>query len=518
MATAVVKLGLDTSAFSAGIRSAQAGITKLSSGITGAARIGSRGLIIAGVAALGLSTALVVGVKKAFDLGGSLADISAISGKSVKNLLLMRRALEDAGISAEKIDRFFLTGQDRGGVIAKAMKNLSAKDWKDAAASVGKQADILDKSSAKFDRVSDLLGRSGDKLQGFFVGVADKISSSILPMLEKFDKVDLSGIGQKFGDGLVKGAEALAGLFDNPKLLVSGIEAYLSVAMLNTGNVLIAAFKSGIVFFKDGMSQAVTGIGEIIAATVMAAFEKPIAFFAAGILTAIDKVAAIFGEGSDFDIGIKKSKIERAKKDYAVLSQTPGWGQGTQGKRIKDAKKKEISDMEAEMEKSIKAGAKTGMSFDQHYNESLREGRKTVAKLQAAGSANIVSGVTGAINAAKGFKVEDVLGAGAANARAGQITNVAIARGKKKFDAMFGTSAQKTMGEFGSSRIGFGGTHTESAQGLRAGGLGGTASSYHLIRRGDAARARAGKQQDPHLKALKEIKDAVNKPDWADET
>lgn len=131
MATASVTLALNQSTFLAGLARASASVRGLGSSV---ASIGAKGFAVAGAAVTAFGTATAYGIKKAFDLGGTLADMSAISGRSTREILLLRRALEDAGISMEKIDRFILTGQDRGQVIARALKNLSSGDWKDAAA------------------------------------------------------------------------------------------------------------------------------------------------------------------------------------------------------------------------------------------------------------------------------------------------------------------------------------------------------------------------------------------------
>lgn len=250
MATASVTLALNQSTFLAGMARAQSSVSALGASV---GRIGSRGFLIAGTAAVAFGTAAAIGIKKAFDLGGSLADMSAISGRSAKEILLLRRALEDAGISMEKIDRFILTGQDRGQVIARALANMTQGDWRDAAASVGKQADILEKNAKTFDRVSDLLGRSGDKLQGFFVGAAGKIGNALLPLLEKFDKLDFASQGEKFGAGLLMGARALAGFFSKPELLFAATDNYLRAVILGIGNLLVATFKTSLSFLGSGM-------------------------------------------------------------------------------------------------------------------------------------------------------------------------------------------------------------------------------------------------------------------------
>lgn len=257
MATASVKLELHNSQFLAGLARSRAAVAGLGASVSS---IGAAGLVkglaagAAGVVALG--TAAAYGIKKAFDFGGQLADMSAISGRSVTNILLMKRALQDAGVSMEKIDRYLLTGQDRGGLIEKAMKSISASDWADAAKSIGSQATLLEKNAKTFDRVSDLLGRSGDKLRGFFVGAADSIGKALLPILERFDKMDFASQGQKFGDGLLVGAQALAGFFKNPETLFKSFEDGFTAVVLGIGNTMAAVFTKALSVLQAGAQAA----------------------------------------------------------------------------------------------------------------------------------------------------------------------------------------------------------------------------------------------------------------------
>jgi hypothetical protein len=396
------RLSLDKSVFDRGIAAAQIGATRLAGGLTSAARIGTHGFVALGAAAVGLGAAITVGIKKAFDLGGNLADMSAISGRSARDILLLRRALEDAGVSMEKIDRFILTGQDRGHVIARALKNITAEGgWADAARSVGAQADILGRNASVFDRVNDLLGRSGDKMQGFFVGVADRVSASLLPLLERFDRTDFAGMGQKFGDALVNGANVLTGLFNNPQLLFGTASTYFRAAVLGMGDVLIAVFKAGINFFQDGMFQALGAIGSAVIATLVEAFQKPIAYLQAGI-----QHAMAIASGGPGAVGSQIAMMSRMR-DSIGRNMSGGLnplGRSYQNK-INELEKQRGSEptfqqrYQSILSSGVKFGLGEGMTADEW-------------RAQANGLAN--EGITKAARVALNFKVPDVLGAGAA--------------------------------------------------------------------------------------------------------
>lgn len=210
------------------------------------------------------AAAAAMGLKKAFDLGGVLSDFSARTGVAVSELIVMQRALEDNGIAGDKVANILnkmqksigemgqgLSTQVRAfqslGLTFEQLQRLSPDKqfallqksiagledpaqratlamqifgraggemltlFRDegalgkAAQSVGSQAQVLEKNAATFDRISDLLNGAGQKLQGFFVGFADIAAGPVLTMLEKFDQIDLVGIGQKFGSELLRG-------------------------------------------------------------------------------------------------------------------------------------------------------------------------------------------------------------------------------------------------------------------------------------------------------------------------
>ena len=210
------------------------------------------------------AAAAAMGLKKAFDLGGVLSDFSARTGVAVSQLIVMQRALEDNGIAGDKVANILnkmqksigemgqgLSTQVRAfqslGLTFEQLQRLSPDKqfallqksiagledpaqratlamqifgraggemltlFRDegalgkAAQSVGSQAQVLEKNAATFDRISDLLNGAGQKLQGFFVGFADIAAGPVLTMLEKFDQIDLVGIGQKFGSELLRG-------------------------------------------------------------------------------------------------------------------------------------------------------------------------------------------------------------------------------------------------------------------------------------------------------------------------
>ena len=198
-------------------------------------------------------------LKKAFDAGGALSDLSAQTGIAVKELVILQQAFEDNGVAADQVgsvinklqrsisdfsnglstqvrafERLGITydqlerksplqqfqmvqtaiarmedptmraatameifGRSGGNMLALFQDGNAISN---AMVTVGGAADLLDKNATKFDRISDLLNSAGSKLQGFFVGVADVAADKILPVLEKFNRINFAQMGQSFAE------------------------------------------------------------------------------------------------------------------------------------------------------------------------------------------------------------------------------------------------------------------------------------------------------------------------------
>ena len=211
--------------------------------------------IIGGAAALG------AGLKKAFDLGGSLSDLSAKTDIAVKDLVVLKQAFEDAGVSGDQVgitlnrltrrtliategnnnyakaleklgldpvelslmdqaERFKVVAQRIGELGINSTTTAAAMDLMDtsagdlfglfqdsdafevAAQRVGSAASLLEKNAETFDSIADILNTAGDRLGHFFVGVGDVVAPKVLAVLERFDKLDFAGIGLRFAKGL----------------------------------------------------------------------------------------------------------------------------------------------------------------------------------------------------------------------------------------------------------------------------------------------------------------------------
>lgn len=314
------------------------------------------GLAVALGAAFG-ARAFADGLKGAFDLGGAMQDLTDQTGVAVREAFILRSQLADSGLAAE----------DFGGVINKMQKTLGSDAGREAIASLGlsfqdlkneapdvqfvsigkaiakisdpaaraqaamelfgksggkmlalfadpdfgkgsealqKQATILAKNAGTFDQISDRLGRAGNILRGFFLGVADRVSATLLPLLDRLEQIDLTGIGQRFGDGMTLAVKAIQGGFSDPAALFGAAVDFLRAGLLGAGNLFIAAIRFvGNLLSADtflaSLVQGFLGLEFIITGTLIRAFEGPLKFFRDGLTFVVEAALALFEDVLD---------------------------------------------------------------------------------------------------------------------------------------------------------------------------------------------------------------------------
>jgi len=264
--------------------------------------------------AVGLVKEAAEGLKGAFDLGGHLTDASAQIGSTAGQVLLLQTAFKNAGLEAEdvgsvinKMQKNIAAGTNRGGEQENVFRQLgldptqlanmdpSAAFQKigaaiasiqnptqraatamaifgrsgarlqalfgdsgalaDARTMLGGQVEILDKSAADFDKASDILSGAFHKVQGFFVGMGSRIVNALQPFLDELNKIDLAGIGQRFGDSLVRAYQII-------KAAIQELSAGDLLSLV--GDALVAAFKDGINVLWGGLWGAIRAAGQLM--------------------------------------------------------------------------------------------------------------------------------------------------------------------------------------------------------------------------------------------------------------
>ena len=339
------RLSLNTSAFSSGLRLARKQAAAFGSSL---AKIGGKGLMAVAVAATAAGAALAIGVKRAYDLGGEMVDMSAKTGIAIDQLMILNQAAKDSGIedltgavgkmqknlvdavkngagpAAEAlevlglnaddlinklpVDQLKIIGERINAIANPALRTAEAmaifgKSGKEllplfadsgaletAARSIGKQAAILRDNAAAFDAVSDRLGRAGTKLQGFFVGVAEEILPMMDAVTTRLDELDLAEQGEAFGRGLKTAIDFMVGAFNNPSAFMDMSIDYLKGGLLLAAEMFAKRMVVNASGFAADMLNAAATVSSAISAGLKFAFQEALAFFTGGWKTVVMNV------------------------------------------------------------------------------------------------------------------------------------------------------------------------------------------------------------------------------------
>jgi hypothetical protein len=92
------------------------------------------------------------------------------------------------------------------------LQNASGMD--EVRAVLGKQSDMLLQNAGVFARASDILGLTGSKVHGFFVGIASETIPQMMDAMDRLAKIDLSEVGKSLGDGIAISIELIGRLID----------------------------------------------------------------------------------------------------------------------------------------------------------------------------------------------------------------------------------------------------------------------------------------------------------------
>jgi hypothetical protein len=364
-----------------------------------AKRAAAAGAAMGAIAAAVGGAAMARGLKMAADLGGRLADIASRTGIAAGQVALLERAFEDNGIAAAKVgptinkmQKAISDAATKGGAMEDALNGigLSAKNLQSispedqfaaiqksisgiqdpakraaaamqifgksggelltlfdnpdamakAAKSLGSQAEILERRAQTFDRISDILKGVGAKMQGFFVGMLDRIADPVLVLLEKFESLDLAAIGQRAGDALKDAAKWSLDMIDKAQewgetlmywIKIAGtyiaaafspqfwesVKMRAQAAFLDIANVANGAFQ-GVV---AGLIAGFKGAGEIMA-KILQTFTRP--GFWDGLLKVFQWLALSFGSRITGMIASVLDKISALPGMKKLLGDTPG--------------------------------------------------------------------------------------------------------------------------------------------------------------------------------------------------
>ena len=161
------------------------------------------------------------GIRDAINFGNEMYNASRKAADfDPGNLLLVQKALEQSGRSAEEaqaeISSFIDTGRNLKDIF-KGQDNYAAA-LKQVSAEYGSQAKVLSENAKRFSMVFDLLQSVGEKIKTFFLAMTAQFLKPMQVLLEQLDKVDLAGVGEKFGKHIADAINMLSGAIANGTL------------------------------------------------------------------------------------------------------------------------------------------------------------------------------------------------------------------------------------------------------------------------------------------------------------
>lgn len=384
MAELKAKITADTSGLNAALKKAQAGVAALKPVMVGVAAAGAAAMAGLAVAA--------TGVRQALDLGGKLSDLATQTGMTAGRILVLQEAFKQAGLGADevapsvnKLQRAIVEGGQGVATYARAFESIGlriqdlqalspAEQFEkvgqainsvanptdraaaamqifgrsggklltlfsdggaltSAANTIGGQAAIMDKNSAVFDRVSDLLSTTSTKLQGVFVGMAESIAPAILPLLERLNQIDLTALGQQLGSAASMFIQAMTDgsiwsiigdsikisfgnaanfLFRSLSGVITAIARLIPEIMQNAVTFLGVVTKAD---FWKGMLQALLGAAQAFGAKLLGIIAQALGLFAkipglAGMLEA--PLSAVQNAGNSLQGSAEQNLLEGA--------------------------------------------------------------------------------------------------------------------------------------------------------------------------------------------------------------
>jgi hypothetical protein len=283
----------------------------------------------------GASIPYIYALEKAFKANGVSAEMV---GPALNN---MQKALSGTNAEGEATNKWFgklklnvedlqaLSPDEQFKVIAKAIAGLESPAQRTAAAigifgktgasmigvfkeidTIGAKIDpsakVLEENADRFARISTRLKESGNFFKGFFIAIAGSIAPELERILNLMQGGDfMTGIGEKLGAQLKFGLDVFLGALEGNtvgetlKMSFDFALLYLKDLLARTfefSSVLLAKFleadvASGLI---QGLGNAFMGALSMISGTLLKAFSAPLAFFSAGIITALQSAIQFF--------------------------------------------------------------------------------------------------------------------------------------------------------------------------------------------------------------------------------
>lgn len=336
------------------------------------------GLLGVSFAAFKSAEAFTEHLKGIFETGKELKTLSAISGQSVQDLVVLKKAFTEAGIGDSLETNMIRLQKALGGVNEEGeptvfmfqklglniaeLKNMSAieqfqrvsgaigklstqsdraasamaifgrqgasmlaldpKEIDEAQKSMAAYGGIMQKNAALFTSITNVLETLGGKVKGFFAGFADQVGPVLLPLLEKLKSISLIGLGEQIGGVVAKLGGAFAALTAAFK---SG----------NLGELLWLSFQLAVNKLANGLIGVATGFLSAIGAGWDAQFNTIAGFFQNlgsawegvkdGLSSAFQAAGAVLLEVFQKPIRMMQSGLEYAiQQSMGAVAKVPG--------------------------------------------------------------------------------------------------------------------------------------------------------------------------------------------------
>lgn len=185
----------------------------------------------------------------------------------------------------------FVTAAEKGVTFSEAGKLL------------GKNADIMTRDAGMFRDISLKLYAVGERIQGFWLGVADKIAPVINPLLDRLVALDLSGWGQAFAEPIANAVKIIYQLAADGKLWQTMGEfaaAAFTYAAEVLGKLIGVYSNAG---FSEAMSKmwaSIKEFGGFLYETLLSSVSRVLEYFSLGLIMAANKVASIMDKAAVF--------------------------------------------------------------------------------------------------------------------------------------------------------------------------------------------------------------------------
>ncbi|QYY34620.1 hypothetical protein [Ruficoccus sp. ZRK36] len=343
MADSRVSVLIDIRSKLAGLEQATAGFGRLIKGV-------------AGFAAAYLSARTVIsGARDIIKLGADMDHLRSQTGVAVKDLIILRQAFEDNGISADnsrlainKMQKSLIEAGEGMQEPSKAFESLNLSyedllqkspseqfseignairkiedpaeraavsmrifgragaelqslfvsgDIDDVTRSLGAMPEVLERNARQFERIDTLMGRIPNKSRQLFAGIGDMLADELLGPLETLNNIDLTAAGQRIGGFLDLALESFRdGTFAQfiGLSIEAGFEQGTAAAQRMIDDALSWLGEDG-----EGWKVVLNGVmtfGTKAATSLIDLLEKPVVWISAGFRKIGEEARVIFQE------------------------------------------------------------------------------------------------------------------------------------------------------------------------------------------------------------------------------